>query len=92
MSECVFPAERVRPNAWLTLTGEVGTGTRVFGLASNQQFSPQQESAGIKPETAGDDGPDADTSTPPILPESTARKRSGDALCMLPAHPLQSGR
>jgi hypothetical protein len=48
------------------VTGEVDTGTRVFGLASNQQFSPQQESAGIKPETAGDDGPDADTSTPPV--------------------------
>src|ERR1700730_7606506 len=43
-------------------------------------------------ETAADDGPDADTSTPPIPPESAARKRSADASCISRAHPLQSGQ
>src|ERR1700730_11444834 len=48
-----------------------------FSLDSPQSaVQSQEESAGIKPETAGDDGPDVDTSTPPILPESAARKRS----------------
>jgi len=67
---------------WCLVNGLPEKWVLTLGLSvwrANQQFSPQQESAGIKPETAGDDGPDADTSTPPILPESTARKSSADA-------------
>src|SRR6202171_875472 len=44
-----------------------------------------------KPQTAADDGPDADTSTPPIPPESAARKRSADASRIPQARPLQNG-
>ena len=44
------------------------------------------------PETAADDGPDADTSTSPIPPESAARRRSADGSCISRAHLLQSGQ
>ena len=57
-----------------------------------QEFRRQTECACTKPETAEDDGPDADTSTPPIPPESAARKRSADASCMPQARPLQNGQ
>ena len=64
----------------------------VTGNPTKQEFRRQTERACTKPETAEDDGPGADTSTPPIPPESAARKRSADASCMPQARPLQSGQ
>ena len=64
----------------------------VTGNPAKQEFRRQTECACTKPETAEDDGPGADTSTPPIPPESAARKRSADASCMPQARPLQSGQ
>src|ERR1700687_6525005 len=59
---------------------------------TKQECRRQTECTCTKPETAEDDGPDADTSTPPIPPESAARKRSADASCKPQARPLQSGQ
>jgi hypothetical protein len=50
-----------------------------------------QPAPGTKPETAADDDPGADTSTPPIPQESAARKRSADASCIPQARRLQIG-
>ena len=62
------------------------------GNPTKQEFRRQTECACTKPETAEDDGPDADTSTSPIPRESAARKRSADASCISRAHLLQSGQ
>jgi hypothetical protein len=62
------------------------------GNATTQEFRPRAKCTCTKPETVADDGPDADTSTPPIRPESAARKRSADASCMPQGPPLQSGQ
>src|SRR5882762_9662227 len=64
----------------------------MYDYATTQELRPQTECTCTKPETAADDGPDVDTSTPPIPPESVARKRSADVSCMPQAHLLQRGQ
>src|SRR5207253_6352973 len=46
------------------------------GFATTQEFRPRTECTCTKPETAADDGPDADTSTPPIPPERSEEHTS----------------
>src|ERR1035438_595230 len=59
---------------------------QVSDYPTTQEFRPQTECTCAKPETGADDGPDADTSTPPIPREPAARKRSVDASCMPQGH------
>src|SRR5258708_4197804 len=66
------------------------SSTQVTRNPTKQEFRRQAECACTKPETAADDGPNVDTSTPPIPPESAGRKRSADVSCMPQAHLLQS--